>query len=216
VAFNLLQHDKPGRAHRLLHVALLVLVAWSLGAWAAARSLITRAELARADALVVFSGGSVYRERALWAAHLYREGRAPRIILTDDGLRGPWSFTAERNPTYAELEAEELHKAGVPLESIEILPQQVSSTYHEVALLRTYAAAQNLRSLLFVTSPYHSRRALWTLKRLFEGSNVLIGLEAPPTGEQSPAPLTWWWSARGWRSVAAEYPKFIYYWLHYR
>lgn len=205
-----------GRTQRILVAALLFLAVWSLFAWVAACALIIREKLPQADALVVLSGSANYVERTHWAAQLFHEGRAPRIILTNDKQQGPWSFTQERNPTFAELEVEELHQLGVPLESIEVLPQEVSSTYDEAVLLRQYATDQNLRSLLVVTSPYHSRRALWTLRHLFKGSNVEIGLDAPPTGQQSPAPATWWWSSRGWRTVAAEYPKLIYYWLRYR
>jgi uncharacterized SAM-binding protein YcdF (DUF218 family) len=67
-----------------------------------------------------------------------------------------------------------------------------------------------------VTSAYHSRRALWTMRRVFQNSGVEIGIQTPPTGWQSPEPATWWWYSSGWHSVAEEYPKIVYYWLWYR
>jgi uncharacterized SAM-binding protein YcdF (DUF218 family) len=115
-----------------------------------------------------------------------------------------------------ERAAAELRRAGVPAERIEVLPRVVNGTHDEAVLLREYAAAKGLRSLLVVTSAYHSRRALWTLRRVFERSGVAVGLSAPPPDGATPSPATWWLSARGWREVAGEYLKFIYYRLHYR
>jgi uncharacterized SAM-binding protein YcdF (DUF218 family) len=68
---------------------------------------------------------------------------------------------------------------------------------------------------LVVTSAYHSRRALWIFRKVFSGTGIDIGLTAVAPGEQTPSPATWWLQLRGWRTVASEYPKLIYYWLHY-
>ena len=195
---------------------LLLLAAWELLAWGGARALMVRAEIERADALVVLSGSTSYVERARWAARLFHEGRAPRVVLTNDGRRGGWSQAEQRNPYFVERAAEELARAGVPAGQIEVLPETVAGTHDEAVLLREYAASKGLRSVCVVTSAYHSRRALWTLRRAFGGSGVGVGLSAPPPGGQTPSPATWWLSARGWQVVAGEYSKFIYYWLYYR
>ncbi|MCA1558401.1 MAG: YdcF family protein, partial [Acidobacteria bacterium] len=110
---------------------------------------------------------------------------------------------------------DELMRLNIPAERIIILPQTVTSTYEEAALVLEYARANNLRSILFVTSAYHTRRALWTIRHVFAGSGVVLGLEAPPPGEETPRPLTWWLHAAGWLMVAEEYPKLIYYRLWY-
>lgn len=204
------------RRTRLIRLFILVLVAWSFFAWVAARVLIVRAELAHADALAVLSGSSDYLERSRWAARLFAEGRSPKIVLTDEHTPGPWSFADQRNLTYTELEVRELVRAGVPAESIQVLPGEISSTHDEAVLLHQWATSENIRSLLVVTSAYHSRRALWTMRGMFRESGIEIGLDAPPAGQQSPTPVTWWWHGRGWRAVAGEYPKFIYYWIAYR
>ena len=201
---------------RLLFMAAVALVAWPLLAWAAAHALVVRADLKHADALVVLSGSGVYVERAARAAQLWKEGRAGRIILTNDSQRGGWSEAKQRNPSFVERATEELERAGVAADSIEVLPEAVTSTHDEALLLRRYATAQGLRSILVVTSAYHSRRALWTLRRVFQDSGVEVGLEAVAPGQQSPPPATWWCYALGWRTVALEYLKLGYYWLSYR
>lgn len=207
---------------RALVFALAAAVAWPPLAWAAARWLAdgaasaqVGASRARADAVVVLAGSSTYAERARRAAALFKEGRAPRVVLTNDGLIGGWSEAEQRNPLFAERAADELRRAGVPRESVEILPQLVASTYEEAVLLREHADARGLRSLVVVTSGYHSRRALWTLRRVFGGSGVAVELESVAPGQQSPPPSTWWLSWLGWRMVPGEYLKLVYYRLRY-
>jgi uncharacterized SAM-binding protein YcdF (DUF218 family) len=204
------------RLRRIIVTVLIFLLAWLGLAWIAAKALIVESELPQADALVVLSGSSNYIERTRAAAELFRAGRAPKIILTNDNEHGGWSSAEQRNPLFEELEFAELVSAGVPAEKIERLTETVTSTYDEARLMREYAGAQGLRSIIVVTSAYHSRRALWTWRRVFQESGIQIGLSAAPTGEQSPNPFSWWWHPRGWAMVAGEYPKLVYYWLQYR
>ena len=150
------------------------------------------------------------------ASQLFREGRAPRIVLTSDNQYGGWSSAHQRNLLFIEREREELQSSGVPAENIESLPPPVSSTYEEALLLRDYAEAHHLRSLLVVTSAYHSRRALGTFQHVFTGSGIEVGLKAVAPGQQSPSPASWWLRPRGWPMVGGEYLKLIYYWVAYR
>lgn len=200
---------------RWWRVALLSVIAWTLLAWVAAEALIVKSELAQADALVVLAGSSTYVERTRHAAELFRQGRAPKIILTNDNLQSGWSIEEERNPLFVERAAAELKRRGVPAEKIEVVPGVVSSTYDEAVRLREYAGANNLRSLLVVTSAYQSRRALWTMRRVFEGSGITVGMDAVAPGEQSPRAFFWWWHKLGWELVPGEYVKMIYYRMKY-
>jgi uncharacterized SAM-binding protein YcdF (DUF218 family) len=174
-----------------------------------------RDPLPRADAIVMLSGSATFRERADKAAELYHQGRSQTIILTNDNLQGEWSSPQQRNPYYYERAMEELRRVGVPQEKIQILVTPVYGTYDEAILLRQYADTHGLRSLLLVTSAYHSRRALWTFRRVFSGNGATIGLESVETGIQTPSPATWWFHTRGWKMVAGEYLKFVYYRFHY-
>jgi uncharacterized SAM-binding protein YcdF (DUF218 family) len=195
--------------------ALALLALWPLLAWVAARALIVEANIPHADALVVLGGSAVYIERAQRAAELFHQKRAAMIILTNDDQRGGWSSAEQRNPFFVERAADELRRAGVPAEKIEVLPGAVAGTYDEAAKLSEYAARRGLRSLLVVTSGYHSRRALWALRRATAGKGIEVGLDAVAPGQQTPPPATWWLDRRGWRMVAGEYAKLIYYRLRY-
>jgi uncharacterized SAM-binding protein YcdF (DUF218 family) len=204
------------RLRRIIITCLIFLLAWIGLAWVAAKALIVKSELPKAEALVVLSGSGNYIERTRTAAGLFTAGLAPKIILTNDNERGGWSSAEERNPLFEELEFAELVRAGVPAGKIESLTETVTSTYDEAVLVREHALAQGIRSIIVVTSAYHSRRALWTWRRVFQDSGIEIGLSAAPTGEQSPNPFSWWLHPRGWAMVAGEYPKLIYYWFQYR
>jgi uncharacterized SAM-binding protein YcdF (DUF218 family) len=146
---------------------------------------------------------------------LFLEGRAPRILLTNDNHQGAWSTAQQRNMFYYERSVEELRKSGVPPQSIEVLMQPVTSTYDEAQLIRDYAQQHGMRSILIVTSAYHSRRALWVFSKVFRDVGVQIGLDAVPPGQQSPPPETWWLTLRGWKLVPTEYVKMVYYLIRY-
>jgi uncharacterized SAM-binding protein YcdF (DUF218 family) len=203
------------RRKKVVLVSLLSLAVWSLAAWALASALIVSEPLEKADAIVVLSGSATYVERTHRAAELYSEGRAPKIILTNDGQQGGWNNAQRRNPFFIERARDELLRLNVPAQAIEEIPQPLSNTHEEAVELRKFAASRGLRSLLIVTSAYHSRRARWTLRRVFEGSDVSLGMATAPTGEQTPRPALWWLFPSGWRFVGGEYVKFVYYRLSY-
>jgi len=207
---------KAKRTRLVLLTALLSsIVLCPILAWAGARLLIVKSDLASADAIVVMSGSSTYLERADWAAKLYREGRAPVIILTNDSLISGWDQKEQRNPYFYELASRELQKRGVPESKIQVVSDIALGTYEETLGIRDYATAHHLNRLLVVTSAYHTRRTLWSLRHASEGSGIEIGIDSPPPGWQTPAPSRWWWRRWGWKVVAGEYVKLIYYWMRY-
>ena len=203
------------RLFRILKWLLVFIVVWCGLAWVAARALIVSAPLNSADAIVVLSGSSTYVERTHKAAELYREGRAPLVLLTDDHMRGGWSTVQQRNPYFVERATEELIEQGVPAEKIRIVSGMATGTHEEALLLKDYTTAQGIQSILVVTSAYHSRRALRSLRQNFDGTGMTIGLEPVPPGWQTPQPAFWWLQFQGWRSVGIEYVKLVYYWLKY-
>ena len=196
---------------RRLFVIALFLGTWVVVAWVAGRFLIVNTPIHKADVIVVMSGSAVYKERTQRAAEYYRQNFANRVLLTNDNLRGEWSSSEQRNPYFYERARNNLLFLGVPLDHVDVIPEPVTSTYSEAEVLRDYAVAHGLRSLLVVTSAYHSRRALWTLNRVFAGTGIEIILQSVEAGEQTPSPFTWWLHFRGWRMLVGEYVKNVYY-----
>ena len=202
---------RQSRKRRRIYICVLLLLIWEIVAWVGARALVVDSDLPQADVLVVLGGSANYIERSEAAVEIFKAGRVKKIILTNDGLRSGWSNAEQRNPLFVERALAELQRQGILNDSVEILPSVVSSTRDEAILLRTTAANRGWHSLLVLTSPYHSRRALWTFRHEFEGTDVVVGLTSVKNGRQTPSPWFWWLSPRGWRLVAGEYLKLIYY-----
>jgi uncharacterized SAM-binding protein YcdF (DUF218 family) len=199
----------------LLIVFLSLFLAWILFAWFLAWNLIVEKPLERADAILILSGSSVYVERTQKAALVYKQGVAPKILLTDDGGRAGWSKSERRNPKFVEAAQNNLIAEGVPAENIEIIAVKVSGTIEEAEALRDKINQTHWKTVLIVTSAYHTRRSLWTFEKVLENENVQIGIVSPPTGEQTPSPFVWWLTVKGWSLVAGEYVKILYYRLNY-
>lgn len=213
-----LTRERASRKRRILVIAILCAGLWPLLGWVAAQLLIVKSDMSLADgadAIVVLSGSSTYLERADWAAKLYHEGRAPVIILTDDKLTSGWNSVDNRNPYFYELAIKELQKRGVPSEKIEVVSEAALGTYYESLNVCEYATNHKLKKLLIVTSAYHSRRALWSMRRACAHSRIETRVSAPPPGWQTPSPWTWWTRRWGWKVVAGEYIKMVYYWWQY-
>lgn len=205
---------KSRKARRAV-ITLVLLCAWSSFAWAAAINLIVRLPLDHADVIVVLSGSASYKERATKAAELYRARIAPSVVLTNDNNQGGWSKEEQRNPYYYERARQQLILEGVSPNDITVLLDPVYSTHDEAVVLRRSLEPTTFRSMLVVTSAYHSRRALWTLRQSFGGTVMRIGIEPVLAAGQTPKPATWWLHLQGWEDVALEYVKMAYYWWRY-
>ncbi len=203
-----LWRSKLGR--RLTIVLGLGIGLWLI-AWAAAHLLIVSVPLDHADAIVVLSGSSAIRERTQHAGDLYLKQKSKKVLVTRDTQRGSWSPAEQRNPYYYESAVADLKRAGVPAEAIEVVGPPVNSTWDEAKSISDYVSSHNVRSVLLVTSSYHSRRALWTFQRHLKEKNVQVGVDPAEPGIQTPRPAVWWFSFRGWQVVFLEYLKLIYY-----
>lgn len=180
-------------------------------AWWLAERLIVQKPLEKADVIVVLGGSATYIERTQKAAQLFKENVSERIVLTDDGLQAGWSRAEQRNPYFVELARQELIDQGVPPENIEILSPAVFGTKDEAVLVGSEAQKRNWRSVLIVTSAYHSRRSLWLFELFAANSGAEFGIVSPPAGRQTPASFYWWLTPKGWNMVAGEYMKSAYY-----
>ena len=206
---------KGQNLRRLARVVVIAIALLPLLAAGAAELLIVRSPLAKADAIVVMSGSGTFRERAQHAAALFNDGRAPRIVLTNDRLQSSWSQEEQRNPYYYERSRDELRRAGVPDDRIAVIMLPIRSTYDEAVALKEYSEANHLSSLLVVTSAFHSRRVFWIFRRVFAGSGKSIGIDPAEPRIESPAAATWWLHRLGWEMVPKEYGKILVYWLRY-
>jgi uncharacterized SAM-binding protein YcdF (DUF218 family) len=190
------------------------LVLWALSA-VGARALVVSDPLPHADALLVLAGGEVYGERLHHAANIFREGKSRLVLLTNDGQRQRWSRELQRNLTSVEQALQVLEDDGVSPDRIRVLPGTVHGTSDEALAVKRYVEVHRLRSIIAVTSPYHTRRALWTLRQFLGSEGVAVGTDPVPTTPATPGAAVWWTGRLGWRTVGSEFVKLPYYWIRF-
>jgi len=113
------------------------------------KNLIVSLPMEKADALIVLGGEALARPQE--AARLYIKGVAPKVFVSGEGDAG-------RNRQI-------LMAAGVPPQVIVTEPTS-SSTYANATMLRPILEDSGVHSALIVTSPFHTRRALATFRKV--------------------------------------------------
>lgn len=185
--------------------ALALLVA---GALVFAASWLVRSDApANADVIIVLAGDA---RRARHAADLYRQGYAPRVLVSR-----PVRTARERMlddmgvmlPRSEAVDAMVLRHAGVPAERIGFFGDGSMSTFEEAVVLGQLFAGKS-PTLLVVTSPYHTRRAGVVLGNAMPAARILM---APTAYEEFPE--RWWTSQDAARDLLLELFKLAYYTL---
>ena len=200
---------RPRRLNSLLVLTsvLVVAVAAVLMLSAVLESVLVVSEpLPKADVMVVMAGGRDVRLPPV--AALYKEGVAQRVLLTNDGIFAGWSTKYDRNLYLVEWAREYLLEMGVPKDAIVPLSYTASGTIHDALNTLDYVRAHpEIRSLLVVTTDYHTRRTLWTFGLVFEGEGIQIGICPVPDLSRP-----WWRRAQ---DAYLEFLKYVYYRLRY-
>lgn len=202
------------RKRSIAIVIVGIIATWCVAAPILANYLIISRPIEQPEAMIVLSGSSQYVERCRKAAELYRDQGISLIYLTNDGELSGWSAADRGNVPFVELERRELVANGVRHDSIRTLDGTVKGTDDEAKAMATEAKAQGLKSVLIVTSPYHTRRAYRAFERMFVDTRIQIGIEHAPLTDEQPSPYYWWLSLRGWQLVGGEYVKSAVYWVY--
>jgi uncharacterized SAM-binding protein YcdF (DUF218 family) len=186
---------------------LLFLLALPLGAYVFSSQLLTFAgDLLieddgprKADAIVVL-GGDGYGDRTLLGAELAKEGYAPYVVVS--GM--PDLIHSEPNE---EIQFAELHGYPASLLRQVDLPPDAESTRTEEDFLGKYFAARGIKSILLVTSNYHSRRAA----KLWRRENPAIAVSVVPSVDPARyfTPQTWWKTRAGQKIFLLEWAKTV-------
>lgn len=167
--------NKHKRLRNGLTIAAIVIL-WALSnRWvdlALTRSLewqyLPAQDTPKAEAIVVLGGGtypaqyprpttemSGAGDRVFYAAHLYREGRAPIVMLSGGTIE--WMGTTESTPA-VEM-AEIITFMGVP-ESALILEDKSQNTHEDAQFSAQILKEKGIHRILLVTSAIHMPRAM--------------------------------------------------------
>lgn len=164
--YLLIFYKKAGRRTVKLAIAcflLYTLIFKTSFVWFAASPLKISDYPSKSDAVVVFGGGvgetgspgKSTIERARYAAQLYREGYAKKIVFSS-------------GYTYSSNDAENMRllalSMGVADKDI-ILEDKANKTYENVIYTKQIAEKNRWNSILLVSSPYNMRRAELVFKK---------------------------------------------------
>lgn len=153
-----------------------------------ASPLIVKDKLTHADAIVVLSGGWENKnklgkstlERYRYGIKLFQKGYGKYIIFSGGNLRG--------TPSEAGEMAQMALSDGFPEESV-IAETNSESTWENALFVKKILLDMKLKSVILVTSPYHSLRA----KEMFtdKGASVI----------SAPVPNSEFYSATGFENL---------------
>jgi uncharacterized SAM-binding protein YcdF (DUF218 family) len=136
--------------------------------------------LQKSDLIVCLAGGNV--ERGLAVADAYEKGLAPRIFVAREVTPDGYELLKERGVNYPEsvdLMRMLFEGLGIPRSAFFTSDRPSKSTFEEANLVKDVVMKSGYSSIIVITTPYHSRRAWLTFRKVFEekisaGSNYRI------------------------------------------
>ncbi len=162
--------------------------------------------------IVVLSGG--YATRIPKALELYEKGYGKRVLLTSERpLNSRVAHLFLTNEQQAQKIAQALN-VQVEFEVVPSLKGGATSTFDEAYDLLAFCSKEKLKHLIIVTDAFHTRRALYAFKKVFQGSDIKV--EASAAINDIYSEENWWRSDKGISAYLLEPVKFVVYLLSNR
>ena len=182
-------------------ISLLFLIIFCFVLYAARRPLLRLAgeswvvedPLQQSDAVLLLSDDNFFADRATRASELYRQKLASVVVASGRRLRPSAGIS--------ELMEHDLIERGVPKDRIIRFPHDADNTREEAMALRTLATEKNWRSVIVVTSNYHTRRARYIFQRVFPES-IVVRVASARDGEFDPE--HWWENRKSLKEFTRE------------
>lgn len=152
----------------------------------------------------VMADGPAMWERLHAAADLYHMHRIEKIVLLNEQEMSGYNFVRHSSDTRLQREIDFLQMLGVPPNDVQAVDADkddwLSSRSEAVAVFENMP---NLRQLIVVTSPPHTRRSKLCFERTFPESTAIAVYSAAKPSESAETHLPIW----------IEYVKLAIYWL---
>jgi len=207
---RLLGYYRQNRIYLLTRLALAIavyaVVFYTPLAWYAGDQLVRKGQPKPADAIVVFGGhgeaayiNTGYQRRTEEAISLYKAGYAPLLIV---------SSSVQQTISEADIMKALILAQGIPGDAI-VLDRHAKNTYSNVDAVKRVLAERSGKSILLVTAPYHTRRALMTWKKNAPDIDVVAvsNIDSPPSTPR------WEASFGQIQVICYEYLAIVYNWM---
>jgi uncharacterized SAM-binding protein YcdF (DUF218 family) len=149
--------------------------------------------LERSDAILVLSDDNFYADRANRAAQIYRQGLGTVVVASGRRLR-PYAGVAE-------LIEHDLIERGVPKDKILRVAHDADNTREEAKTLAQLVKQKKWRSVIVVTSNFHTRRARYIFSHVFP-QDIKIRITGARDGDFDPD--RWWEQRISVKELAGE------------
>ena len=175
-------------------------------------AIISSSDPKPADAIVLLAGGEP--GRAWGAADIYKQKMAPYVVLTREPI-GPEIIELQKRgvdlSTGFDMNKYILHRLGVPDEAIVAVEPYVNDTFDELTRVHELAEQKHWKSLIIVTSNYHTRRSGMVARYIF-GKTMEVAVVASPHGGLNRD--NWWNERSDVRTFLIEFEKLVAYTLY--
>ncbi|MFA6432129.1 MAG: YdcF family protein [Candidatus Margulisiibacteriota bacterium] len=163
--------------------------------------LIASDKIQKADVILVLAGDN-NGERVNEGVALYKKGYAPRMLMSGGPLA--WHLT------YAEWMKKQAILLGVPERSI-LIQDRSLSTIEDAKFSLPIIKEKNIKSVILVTSPAHTRRAKRVFNKVFSADKIQVMVW--PVKKSDFNPKYWWKSNEDIQIVVYEYTCEIFYFM---
>lgn len=177
--------------------------------------LVLKQQPSKADYIVILNGRPT--ERCLAAVDLYQKNLGSVIIMACLGKQpGSDEFwhRVGKNFQRKAFPQRALEALGVPEKALRFIGDGVASTYDEAKVAQAFVREHGGRTIIIVTSKWHSRRTYLTFKSVFKHQKVSISIYPSPYDTFNPD--DWWKNESDIELVFREYLRLLYYVLTFR
>ena len=159
--------------------------------------------------ILILAGGAATRVPK--ALELYEKGYGNRLLLTSErSLNSKVAHLFSTNEQQAKKISQELN-IQAELEVVPSLKGGATSTLDEAHDLLAFCSKEKVKHLIIVTDSFHTRRALYAFKKVFQGSDIKV--EASAALNEIYSEENWWRSDRGISAYLLEPIKLAVYML---
>jgi uncharacterized SAM-binding protein YcdF (DUF218 family) len=152
-----------------------------------------------ADAIVAVSGGDT-PARTAEAIRLYKAGWAPKLVFSGAALD-------KSGPSNAEVMRSQALGSGVPSEAI-LIEEYSETTRENAENTQDILRANDIASVIVVTSGYHQRRAGLEFAKRTE-----TDVRNHPVTSDKQWSAWWWLTPGGWFLSVSEFIKIIAFYI---
>jgi uncharacterized SAM-binding protein YcdF (DUF218 family) len=165
----------------------------------------------RADANVLVVEGWIHEYAIRAAVHEFQANSYRRVFATGGPVAGTGGYTNDYN-TSASVGADLLKEAGLPAESLQMVPSRVierDRTYSSAIGLRDWFRENKLtvHSVNVITENLHARRTRLLFQKAL-GPEITVGIIAVPNPDYNSK--YWWRYSEGVRDVFGETIAYVY------